>query len=167
MIKYINKKLLYSTQRSLVINFVYLGTPIGYIVSQIMFIIKDTWEVYEFSLFTIIFHFVFCISISLPIIIAYFKNKKKKKKIWKMVMDDNKNVTIKFTNEHFNAKIGDIFTLKSDNFSSNFIYVVVKSDIYFLNEIISKIEIDDLAMNRKRKLKKLNRKSWFLRSMKN
>lgn len=175
LLNFVNKKMTFADQKRWIIFYCCVGFPLGYLFSQLLSVLVISWEKYNFTISNLLYNIIFNFLIFSPILIAFFKNKKKYKKLLTIINNED--------GDKINIKLKCIFDygyIKSDKeFIKNEIYdiqyliggnekpkrkLTYNDDLYVPSEykyphklktIINKFDISSIKIDRKRKLKKL------------
>lgn len=156
LINYINRKMSVKSQRITIISYLFFGYPIGQIFSTLL-IIYAGGGVKNIHYQPYITTFIISVLILSPIIISYYLNVKKYKNFIKKVKDKNEikviclyNISAFIKNNKYDVICYDI--------GKNELFIHNGREILYLKDNINYFDIDDLSENRRRKLKKLNRR---------
>lgn len=77
LLKIIDKKFDFSTQRRYLISFLFFGVPVGYLMGQGISIWTKGWDKYNFSIGSLLFSLSIDLLIMSPLIVNYFIQRKK------------------------------------------------------------------------------------------
>lgn len=91
MLKFLNKNSIFKEQKGFLVIFFTLGFPIGYLITQGLIILSKSWAAYHFSPINFVGTLVVDFILILPLIINYFKCKKKYKSILNKHLQNKNN----------------------------------------------------------------------------
>jgi len=164
LIKYMDKKMTFDSQKGYMFAYLYGGLPIGYLIGQGLTIWSKSWDKYHFSLEGLVIHTIMILSICSPFIINYFRQTKKLKLIVKKHRNKTLVYKVKATENYKDFVKGQTYDLEVyDHFvgkKGKWISQVYngKGWSYDLKNIINKFElVYNIKEERNRKLKKLQK----------
>jgi hypothetical protein len=151
LINYINKKLSVKKQRLIITSYLLFGYPISQIFSTLIIIyIND--KIHYLSYIMVFIIIVFFLS---PIIISYYLNVIKYKKLIKKVRHKN-DIVVTALYSHLEFIKNEKYNVVCYDIDKNEIFVYNHKNYLPLKDNINYFDVDNLSENRKKKLKKLN-----------
>lgn len=155
LINYINKKFSAKTQRLIVIIYLFIGFPIGQLFSTFVVIYTQGAENIHYQSY--INAFILNVLFLSPIIISYYLNVRKYKTFINKVKDKNEIVVTSLYN-HLGFIKNEKYTVICYDIGKDAFFVFNDNNLLYLKDNINYFDVDNLSENRKKKLKKLNRK---------
>lgn len=178
LLNYVNKKMTFADQKRWIIFYCCVGFPLGYLFSQVISLWLLSWEKYNFTIGNLLYNILFNFIIFSPILIAFFKNRKKYKELINTINKDESdkiNIKLKCIFDYGYIK-GDNDYIRNEIYDIQFLIpgnekpqrkLTYDDDLYVPSEykyphklktIINKFDISSIKIDRKRKLKKLYEK---------
>lgn len=156
-------------QRVYLTMFLFFGMPIGYLCGQGITILSKGWNNYHFEPLNMIVTLFADFILITPLIINHFKYQSKYTKIFNKYLENkNKNYQVKAVFNYDNFVKGETYQIfeKSHLFNVGMnkkIYLCMEDcegNLYNLEDLINKFDLNDIKEERRKKLKKLNRFKW-------
>jgi len=168
LLNYLDRKFEFSKQKNYLFGYLFFGYPFSYmLIHAILYIWIEKDTLFIDMVYDFIRNFIFNILIVSPLIINYFRYKKKYNhivnKIHENYLNGNFCVKAKFDFKEFKKNQSyplDYYTLKRISKKTP-IFVLTNgayNRTYLLKNYINKFELDDIKEERLKKLKKLKKK---------